>query len=122
MFWEELKIIPPLAESNREEGFLMFEKANNKLLNIAISETGLYEGAFGGIFTTDSELLPIRSFSIFMAILTPYYSNSENRDTIDEFIKKAEGVFNSGFGMISMQGEYERLVNNLDQLLKTLEK
>lgn len=100
----------------------MFKNANSKLLDIAISETGLYEGAFGGIFTTDSELLPMKSFSIFIAILTPYYSNSSNRGSIDEFVKKAEGVFNSGFGIVSMQGAYESLVNSLDLLLKTMEK
>ena len=94
---------------------LNFQKTNERLLEI-----GLREGIKVGAFEIVDDIEPERVMLLFELVLTPYFSNNENKKSIKEFSERAKRVFSANFGMFSLSGEYSKLVDNLEELLKEI--
>lgn len=52
------------------------------------------------------------------AILSPYYTISENQKVIDEFITQCLNSFSQGLGPISSGHARHRLLDNLEKMIK----
>ncbi|MER2132581.1 MAG: hypothetical protein ABS896_09225 [Carnobacterium inhibens] len=99
-----------------------FEESNNRLLDIALRETGYEKGAFGGVFTTDKEFLPMRIITIITVSLANYYRINPLQADIDFLVKECENLFNSGFGPVSLGYGYSSLVDKYEELINGINK
>ena len=99
-----------------------FEESNKRLLDIALRETGYDEGAFGGVFTSDKEFIPLRIVTMISVTLANYYRITPLQADIDSLIKECEILFNSGFGPFSLGSSYSSLVDKFEELINGINK
>ncbi|MCZ2260615.1 hypothetical protein [Sporosarcina sp. G11-34] len=92
-----------------------FKKTNERLLEIAINEK-----VEVGAFEVTDEIERAQVMLLFELVVTPYFSNNENKKSIKEFSEKAKRVFTSNYGMFSLSSAYSSLVEDFEELLKEI--
>ncbi|NNV04688.1 hypothetical protein ETC00_19000 [Brevibacillus sp. MCWH] len=98
-------------------------EGNIKLFELAKKELKTDVGDFGGYIDPEKLYYPSNMMVVISTIVSRYYTDENNREKIDEFIKLCERKLLSGkFGVVSLQYALSNLVDELEKLIVELNK